>query len=98
MLRRPPRARRGKGGKRELVQVLRLPERFFYREVRHSVRDALRSGTITFDGVKRLLLRCRGGRPPRNRVIRRRPGALLTRTHCAQPVIASLFLTVICAC
>jgi len=55
----------GKGGKRELVQVLRLMENFRKQEVHSAVGDAIRLGAVSFDAVKHLVL-CRiEGRPPR---------------------------------
>jgi hypothetical protein len=58
-------ARMGKAGSREYVQVLRLLETFALVEVHHAVRDAIKLGAIGFDAVKHLLL-CRiEKRPPR---------------------------------
>jgi len=57
-LRRLMEARLGKKGKRECVQVLRLLETFALVEVERAIDDALRTGTISFDAVKHLLL-CR---------------------------------------
>ena len=64
-LRRLLEARRGKSGKREFVQVLRLMEAFEIHEVAAAVRDAIEGGAIGFDAVKPLVL-CRiERRPPR---------------------------------
>lgn len=57
-LRRLMEARLGKKGKREFVQTLRLLETFKLAEVARAIDDALRTGTISFDAVKHLLL-CR---------------------------------------
>jgi hypothetical protein len=57
-LRRLMEARLGKKGKREYVQTLRLLETFPLAEVSRAIEDALRTGTISFDAVKHLLL-CR---------------------------------------
>src|ERR671933_741816 len=62
-LRRLLEARRGKAGKREYVQVLRLLEVFRLEDVHAAVREALRLGAIGFDAVKHLLL-CRIERRP----------------------------------
>src|SRR5271170_8444207 len=51
-------ARLGKKGKREFVQTLRLLETFPLAEVARAIDVALRTGTISFDAVKHLLL-CR---------------------------------------
>jgi transposase len=68
-LRRLLEARRGKPGKREYVQVLRLLETFCVEEVSGAIRDALRLGIIAFDAVKHLVL-CRiERRPPRLNLI-----------------------------
>jgi transposase len=65
ILRRLLEARMGKGGKREFVQVLRLLESFAMSDVEAGIRSALERGTISFDGVKHLVL-CRiERRPPR---------------------------------
>ena len=56
-------ARLGKKGKREFIQVLRLVETFALAEVAQAIDDALRTGTISFDAVKHLLL-CRIERRP----------------------------------
>ena len=64
MLRRLPEASMGKGGKREVVQVLRLLEYFSTAEVHHAVKDALRLDAISFDAVKHLLLCLIDGRLP----------------------------------
>jgi transposase len=64
-LRRLLEARMGKAGKREYVQVLRLPETFDLGELHGAVRDALCLGAIGYDAVKHLVL-CRiERRPPR---------------------------------
>ena len=64
-LRRLLEARRGKPGKREFVQVLRLMEAFEIHDVAAAVRDAIERGAIGFDAVKHLVL-CRiERRPPR---------------------------------
>ena len=58
-------ARRGKAGKREYVQVLRLLERFDIKVLHLAVRDALQMSAVSFDAIKHLLL-CRiERRPPR---------------------------------
>jgi transposase len=57
-LRRLMEVRLGKKGKREYVQTLRLLETFPLPEVARAIDDALRTGTISFDAVKHLLL-CR---------------------------------------
>jgi transposase len=62
-LRRLMEARLGKKGKREYVQVLRLLETFPLAEISPAIDDALRTGTISFDAVKHLLL-CRIERRP----------------------------------
>ena len=64
-LRRLLEARMGKRGKREFVQVLRLPEHFSPQEVHQVVKEALRLGGLSFDSVKHLLLCRLEGRPPR---------------------------------
>ena len=64
-LRRLLEARRGRRGKREFVQALRLLETFSMDEVHSAVQDALRLGAISFDAVKHLLLCRLEGRPPR---------------------------------
>jgi len=64
-LQRLLKARQGKAGKREYVQVLRLLERFEIEVLHLAIRDALRMGAISFDAIKHLLL-CRvERRPPR---------------------------------
>ena len=62
-LRRLLEARLGKPGKRDYVQVLRLPEVFRLDDVHAAVREALRLGTIGYDAVKHLVL-CRIERRP----------------------------------
>ena len=64
-LRRLLESRMGPRGKREFVQVLRLLENFNLEEVQSAVKDALRLGALSFDGVKHLVLCRLGGRPPR---------------------------------
>ena len=64
-LRRLLEARKGRRGKREFVQVLRLLESFRLEEVHAAVRDALRLGALSFDAVKHLVLCRLEGRPPR---------------------------------
>ena len=56
-------ARRGKAGKREYVQVLRLVETFDLEVLHGAVKDALRLGAIGDDAVKHLVL-CRIERRP----------------------------------
>ena len=56
-------ARMGKQGKREFVQVLRLPEVFALDDVVAGVRAGVDRGAIGFDAVKHLLL-CRIERRP----------------------------------
>jgi hypothetical protein len=51
-LRRLLKARMGKHGKREFVQVLRLMEVFPLGDVAAAARDAIARGTIGFDAVK----------------------------------------------
>ena len=62
-LRRLLEARRGKAGKREYVQVLRLLETFDLEVLHGAVKDALRLGAIGYDAVKHLVL-CRIERRP----------------------------------
>ena len=58
-------ARMGKRGKREFVQVLRLPETFRRDDVVAGIKEAMAWGAIGFDAVKHLVL-CRiERRPPR---------------------------------
>ena len=64
-MRRLLESRMGRRGKREFVQVPRLPETFSQREVHAAVKDALRLGAISFDAVKHLALCRLEGRPPR---------------------------------
>ena len=64
-LRRLLESRMGRRGKREYVQVLRLPETFSQQEVAAAVRDTLRLGALSFDAVKHLVLCQMEGRPPR---------------------------------
>jgi hypothetical protein len=79
-------ARRGKTGKREYVQVLRLLERFEMEVLHNAVKDALQMGAISFDAIKHLVL-CR--------VERRQPRLdldlypFLPRTHVATTSAAS---------
>ena len=64
-LRRLLEARQGKAGKREYVQVLRLPERFELEVLHLAIKDALQMRAVSFDAIKHLLL-CRvERRPPR---------------------------------
>ena len=65
MLRRLLESRMGRRGKREYVQVLRLPETFSQQGVAAALKDALRLGAISFDAVKHLALCRLEGRPPR---------------------------------
>ena len=62
-IRRLLKARMGKAGKREYVQVLRLLETFRMEDVHAAVREALRLGAIGFDAIKHLVL-CRIERRP----------------------------------
>ncbi len=56
---------KGKNGKREFVQILRLMETFPLDDVEAGINSALERGTIGFDAVKHLVL-CRiERRPPR---------------------------------
>ena len=64
-LRRLLESRMGRRGKREYVQVLRLPETFSQQEVAAAMKDAIRLGAISFDAVKHLVLCRLEGRPPR---------------------------------
>ena len=57
-------SRMGRRGKREYVQVLRLPETFSRQEVAAAVKDAIRLGAVSFDAVKHLVLCRLEGRPP----------------------------------
>ncbi len=62
-LRRLLEARRGKTGKREYVQVLRLQESFPRHAVEAAIHQAIRLGAIGYDAVKHLVL-CRIERRP----------------------------------
>jgi hypothetical protein len=64
-LRRLLKARMGKQGKREFVQVLRLIEVFPLDDVTAAARDAIARGAIGFDAVKHLILCHIERRPPR---------------------------------
>ena len=64
-LRRLLKARLGKAGTREYVQVLRLLEDFRLDHVSGAVQDAVRLGAIGFDAVKHLVLCRLDHRPPR---------------------------------
>ena len=55
----------GRRGKREYVQVLRLLETFNQQEVHAAVKDAIRLGALSFDGVKHLVLCRLKGWPPK---------------------------------
>ncbi len=58
-------ARMPKAGRREYVQVLRLPETFEIEHLHAAVKTALHMGDIGFDAVKHLLLCQVEKRPPR---------------------------------
>ena len=58
-------SRMGRQGKREYLQVRRLPETFSQQEVPEAVKDAIRLGALSFGAVKHLLLCRPEGRTPR---------------------------------
>ena len=58
ILQRLPEARHGKTGKREYVQVLRLPEHHEQNVLHAAIKDALQMGAISYDAIKHLVL-CR---------------------------------------
>ena len=64
-LRRLLESRRGRRGKREFVQVLRLMETFSQQDVHSAVRAAIRLGALSADAVRHLVLCGIEGRPPR---------------------------------
>jgi hypothetical protein len=58
-------ARMIKAGRRDYVQVLRLPETFEMGDLHVAFRNALRMGAIGFDAVKHLVLCQIEQRPPK---------------------------------
>lgn len=64
-LRRLMEVRMLKAGRREYVQVLRLPETFGIQELHAAVRKALQLGAVGFDAVKHLVLCQVDKRPPK---------------------------------
>lgn len=63
--RRPTEARMIKAGRREHVQVLRLPETFDIGDLDAAVKKALQSGAVGLDAIKHLVLCQVEKRPPR---------------------------------
>jgi transposase len=82
-LRRLLEARLRKHGSREYVQVLRLMENFPVEEVTLAVEQALSLGTISFDGVRHLLL-CRIERRPPRLDMENYPHLPLAQVHTTQ--------------
>ena len=64
-LRRLMEARMLRMGRRECVQVLRLPETFGMEDLHAAVKKALQPGAVGFDAVKHLVLCQVEKRPPR---------------------------------
>ena len=90
-LRRLLQTRIGKAGSRKYIQVLRLLEDFRLEEVRATVGDAMRLGTICFDAVKHLLL-CRIEQRPRTLGNISRgdpPMASLAHLHCSKTTLGA---------
>ena len=90
-LRRLLQTRIGKAGSRKYIQVLRLLEDFRLEEVRATVGDAMRLGTISFDAVKHLLL-CRIEQRPRTLGNISRgdpPMASLAHLHCSKTTLGA---------